>query len=68
LNRCRSRSQTATAVTQAESEFGAEGFQRAVARAKEYIAAGDIMQVVLSQRIRRPYTSSPLSLYRRCAR
>ncbi len=56
--------QTATAVTQAESEFGAEGFQRAVARAKEYIAAGDIMQVVLSQRIRRPYTSSPLSLYR----
>jgi anthranilate synthase component 1 len=56
--------QTATAVTRAESEFGAEGFQRAVARAKEYIAAGDVMQVVLSQRIRRPYTSSPLSLYR----
>ncbi len=56
--------QTAGDVTQAESEFGAEGFQAAVARAKSYIAAGDAMQVVLSQRIRRPFTSSPLSLYR----
>jgi anthranilate synthase component 1 len=56
--------QTATAVTQAVSEFGADGFQRAVRRAKEYIAAGDVMQVVLSQRIRRPFASSPLSLYR----
>ena len=56
--------QTATTVTQAESEFGAEGFQRAVRRAKDYIAAGDVMQVVLSQRMRRPFTSSPLSLYR----
>ena len=56
--------QTATAVTQAESEFGADGFQRAVARAKEYIAAGDVMQVVLSQRMRRPFAASPLSLYR----
>ena len=56
--------QTATTVTQAQSEFGAEGFQRAVRRAKDYIAAGDVMQVVLSQRMRRPFTSSPLSLYR----
>ncbi len=56
--------QTATAVTQSDSEFGAEGFQQAVRRAKEYIAAGDVMQVVLSQRMRRPFTSSPLSLYR----
>jgi len=56
--------QTATAITQTDSEFGADGFQRAVRRAKEYIAAGDVMQVVLSQRMRRPFTSSPLSLYR----
>jgi anthranilate synthase component 1 len=56
--------QTASAVTEAESDFGAEGFQSAVARAKDYIAAGDAMQVVLSQRIRRPFSSSPLSLYR----
>jgi anthranilate synthase component 1 len=56
--------QTASPLTQATSEFGAEGFQSAVRRAKEYIAAGDIMQVVLSQRMRRPFTASPLSLYR----
>jgi anthranilate synthase component 1 len=56
--------QTATPLTQAESEFGADGFQAAVRRAKEYIAAGDIMQVVLSQRLCRPFTASPLSLYR----
>ena len=56
--------QTATAVTQAESEFGAEGFQRAVRRAKDYIAAGDVMQVVLSQRLSTPYSAAPLDLYR----
>ncbi len=56
--------QTAGAVTQSDSEFGADGYQSAVRRAKEYIAAGDVMQVVLSQRMRRPFTSSPLSLYR----
>jgi len=51
-------------LTKAESEFGAEGFQAIVRRAKEYIAAGDIMQVVLSQRLRRTFAASPLSLYR----
>jgi len=56
--------QTATALTEARSESGAEAFQGSVARAKEYIAAGDVMQVVLSQRLRRPFASSPLSLYR----
>ncbi|HEY1327659.1 MAG TPA: anthranilate synthase component I [Casimicrobiaceae bacterium] len=56
--------QTATTVTQAESETGAEAFQAAVRRAKEYIVAGDIMQVVLSQRMRLPFAASPLSLYR----
>jgi len=56
--------QTASAVTTGASEFGAEGYQRAVRRAKEYIAAGDVMQVVLSQRMTRPFASSPLSLYR----
>ncbi len=56
--------QTAATVTPSDSEFGAEGYQNAVRRAKEYIAAGDVMQVVLSQRMRRPFTSSPLSLYR----
>jgi anthranilate synthase component I len=35
-----------------------------VQRAKEYIAAGDCMQVVLGQRLKKRYTESPLSLYR----
>jgi anthranilate synthase component 1 len=56
--------QTATTLTEATSEFGAERFQAAVARAKEYIAAGDVMQVVLSQRLSRPFAAPPLSLYR----
>ena len=56
--------QTATSVTRAESEMGADAFQAAVRRAREYIAAGDVMQVVLSQRMRLPFAASPLSLYR----
>ena len=35
-----------------------------VARAKEYIAAGDVFQVVPSQRFRRPFALPPFSLYR----
>jgi anthranilate synthase component 1 len=56
--------QTATTVTRAASEAGAERFVAAVRRAKEYIAAGDIMQVVLSQRLALPFDANPLSLYR----
>src|SRR2546421_8170780 len=39
-------------------------FKEKVARAKEYIAAGDIFQVVLSQRFEAPFALSPFSLYR----
>jgi anthranilate synthase component I len=39
-------------------------FERMVARAKEYIAAGDIFQVVLSQRFEAPFTLPPFALYR----
>ncbi len=35
-----------------------------VARAKDYIAAGDIFQVVLSQRFEAPFALSPFALYR----
>ncbi len=35
-----------------------------VEQARRYIHAGDIFQVVLSQRFTRPFTSSPLALYR----
>jgi anthranilate synthase component 1 len=52
------------APAEAHSEFGELAFKVAVAKAKEYIAAGDIMQVVLSQRMSRPFAASPLTLYR----
>jgi anthranilate synthase component 1 len=41
-----------------------EGYCRAVEAAKEYIAAGDIFQVVLSQRFSLPFTLPPFALYR----
>ncbi len=56
--------QTATEVSSAQSEFGADAYQAAVARSREYIAAGDVMQVVISQRMQRPFSAPPLSLYR----
>ena len=55
---------TASTVTRATSEFGESGYKAAVARTKEYIAAGDIMQAVISQRMTMPFTAPPLSLYR----
>jgi anthranilate synthase component 1 len=48
----------------AVSSFGEEAFKQAVARAKQYIVDGDIMQVVLSQRMSKPYAATPLALYR----
>ena len=53
-----------TASAPALSEFGEQAFKDAVRRTKQYIVAGDIMQTVLSQRLRKPYAASPLSLYR----
>ncbi|AKU13637.1 anthranilate synthase component I [Azoarcus sp. CIB] len=48
----------------AVSSFGEEAFKAAVNRAKQYIVDGDIMQVVLSQRMSKPYAASPMALYR----
>ena len=45
-------------------DFVREDFEQAVAEAKELIVAGDLMQVVLAQQIRRRYTADPLTLYR----
>ncbi|HEX7250558.1 MAG TPA: chorismate-binding protein, partial [Burkholderiales bacterium] len=39
-------------------------FLEAVARCKEYILAGDVMQVQISQRSSRSFAAPPLSLYR----
>lgn len=46
------------------SGFTESGFKQAVSKAREYIKAGDIMQVVLSQRMSIPYNAPPLDLYR----
>jgi anthranilate synthase component 1 len=41
-----------------------ERFERIVEQAKEYIMAGDIFQVVLSQRFARPVQAAPFNVYR----
>lgn len=46
------------------SNMTKEEFERAVERAKEYIAAGDIFQVVLSQRFQTPVSVHPFNIYR----
>src|SRR5690606_38377185 len=45
-------------------EFDKTDYLAAVARAKEYVMAGDLMQVQIGQRIKKPYTDAPLTLYR----
>ncbi len=52
------------AETDFVSGFSQAGFEAAVDRIKEYILAGDCMQVVLSQRLSIPFQAPPLDLYR----
>ncbi len=62
------RKNTHTAQTVNEEDFVSgfteQGYKNAVKKAKQYIADGDIMQVVLSQRLTIPYKAPPLDLYR----
>ncbi len=46
------------------SNFSAEGYAEVVERAKQYIVAGDVFQVVPSQQFQRPSEVDPLTLYR----
>ena len=46
------------------SNFTQSEYLAAVARAKEYIAAGDVYQVQISQRFTMPFALPPLALYR----
>jgi anthranilate synthase component 1 len=46
------------------SGFTEDGYKAAVETAREYIKAGDVMQVVLSQRLSVPFKAAPLDLYR----
>jgi len=50
--------------TELVRNFKAADFESAVLKTKEYILAGDCMQVVIGQRISKPFTDSPLALYR----
>ncbi|TWI60876.1 anthranilate synthase component 1 [Pseudoduganella lurida] len=50
--------------TEAIRDFDKASYLAAVAKAKEYVMAGDLMQVQIGQRIRKPYVDSPLTLYR----
>src|SRR6478672_7970000 len=50
--------------TEIVRDFDKADYLQAVAQAKEYIMAGDLMQVQIGQRIKKPYVDSPLSLYR----
>jgi len=54
----------ASMVTPTSTEFEHDAYIAAVGRAKDYIMAGDVMQVQVGQRIRKPFRDSPLSLYR----
>ena len=52
------------AGTEPVSNFTVEGYKTAVETAKAYIRAGDIFQVVPSQRWRQPFAHPPFALYR----
>lgn len=47
-----------------QSEFSEPQFKAAVERIREYILAGDVMQVVPAQRMSCPFQAPPLDLYR----
>ncbi len=54
----------ASGLHEYQSNFTREEFCASVVKAKEYIKAGDIFQVVISQRLSTEYTGDPFALYR----
>jgi len=46
------------------SSFGEQNYKDAVNKIKEYVLAGDVMQVVPSQRLSMDFDAEPLNLYR----
>ncbi len=46
-----------------DSSLGREGYLRAVEEVKEYVRAGDVFQVNISQRFEVPFSRDPLALY-----
>lgn len=47
-----------------DSAFGQAGYEKAVEKSREYILAGDIFQVVISQRLSAHFSGDPIDLYR----
>jgi anthranilate synthase component I len=56
--------ESATDTIKIRSNFSKADYLKAVEKGKEYIKAGDIFQVVLSQRFTATITSEPFNLYR----
>ncbi len=50
------------------SGFSEQGFKQAVVKAKQYITAGDVMQVVLSQRLNAKFKGNAIDVYRHLRR
>jgi len=46
------------------SSFGQQDYMAAVDKVKDYVLAGDVMQVVPSQRLSAPFDAEPINLYR----
>jgi anthranilate synthase component I len=55
---------SASVRTETYREFAKDDYLNAVRKAKEYIAAGELMQVQVGQRLVKPFRDNPLSLYR----
>jgi anthranilate synthase component 1 len=64
LKRRLGESQAPAAAGEPRSNFTPEQYRAVVERCKEYARAGDVFQVVPSQRFSAPFTLTPFSLYR----
>ncbi len=64
LDKSAAKSDPDNLAVSARSNTTPDQFKHMVLRAKEYIAAGDIFQVVLSQRFETPFALPPFALYR----
>jgi len=56
--------QTVESGREASANMSRDDFLRSVERAREYIIAGDAIQIVLSQRLSRPTHAQPFEVYR----
>jgi len=58
------QTKTPTTEDRYQSHFSQADYERAVETCRRHICDGDIMQVVLSQRLSTPYTGQPFDVYR----